>query len=271
MFEKILDKIKRRHTMIEQNRTEQNRTEQNRTEQNLRRELENFKGSWHSPIDLGHGVITAKRHVQRRFARRLRLLQIPKDMTNMRVLDIGTWDGFFAFEFERRGAKVLAIDNWNDDKQFATFMFARKQLGSKVEYKKMDVHDLDPSLVGKFDLVFFAGMLYHLRYPLKVLEKIRSVTEGCLIMETVIMIPFIHEHFPMKAFFPGDEEANASGRSWGISGAATVSWLKEALKSAGFVRIDVKYTSSFRWLYKLIALLKNKPRGRRSIIHAFTE
>ena len=198
-------------------------------------------------------------------------MQIPKDMTNMRVLDIGTWDGFFSFEFERRGAKVLAIDNWNDDRQFRTFLFARKQLGSNVEYRKMDVHDLNPSLVGTFDIVFFAGMLYHLRYPLKVLEAIRSVTDGYLIMETTMMVPFVHENFPMMAFFPGDEEANASGRSWGISGAATISWLREALNSAGFVRSEVKYTSSFRWLYKVIALLKNMPQGRRCIIHAFTK
>jgi len=237
----------------------------------LREELEKLKGSWHSPINLGHGVITAGRKTQRRFARRLRLLQIPKDMTNMRVLDIGTWDGFFAFEFERRGAKVLAIDNWNDEKQLATFLFARKQLNSKVEYRKMDVHDLDQSLVGKFDIVFFAGMLYHLRYPLKVLERIHSVTDGYLILETVIMVPFIHEHFPMMAFYPGDEEGNASGRFWGISGAATISWLKEALKSVGFAKIDVKYTSSSRWLYKIIALLTNRPQGRRGIIHAFTK
>ena len=189
----------------------------------------------------------------------------------MRVLDIGTWDGFFAFEFERRGAKVLAIDNWNDDKQLATFLFARKQLNSKVEYKKMDVHDLDPNLIGKFDIVFFAGMLYHLRYPLKVLEAIRSVTKGYLIIETVMMVPFTHEHFPMMLFFPGDEEANASGRSWGICGAATISWLKEALNSANFDRVEVKYTSSFRWLYKIIAFLTNKPQGRRAILHAFTK
>jgi tRNA (mo5U34)-methyltransferase len=245
--------------------------EQNRTEQSLREELKNLKGIWHSPIDLGYGVITAGKKTQRRFARRLKLMQIPKDMTNMRVLDIGTWDGFFAFEFERRGANVLAIDNWNDDKQFSTFLFAKKQLNSKVEYRKMDAHDVDPNLIGKFDIVFFAGMLYHLRHPLKVLEGIRSVTDGYLILETVMMVPCIHENFPMMAFFPGDEEANASGRRWGICGAATVSWLKEALNSAGFARVEVKYASSFRWLNKIIALLTNKPQGRRVILHAFTK
>jgi hypothetical protein len=90
-------------------------------------------------------------------------------------------------------------------------------------------------------------------------------------METVMMVPFTHEHFPMMAFYPGDEEANASGRSWGICGAATISWLREALNSAGFPRVEVKYTSSFRWVYKIIALLKNRPRGRRIILHAFAE
>lgn len=53
-------------------------------------------------------------------------------------------------------------------------------------------------------------MLYHVRYPLLVLERIRSVTKGVLILETVAMLPFIHERFPMMSFFPGDEEAIVS-------------------------------------------------------------
>ena len=28
----------------------------------------------------------------------------------MRALDVGTWDGFWAFEMERRGAEVTALD-----------------------------------------------------------------------------------------------------------------------------------------------------------------
>src|SRR5437016_1983956 len=31
-------------------------------------------------------------------------------MDGMRALDVGTWDGFWAFEMERRGADVLALD-----------------------------------------------------------------------------------------------------------------------------------------------------------------
>lgn len=242
--------------------------EKNQTAQSLQEELKNLKGTWHSPIDLGHSVVTKGRSTQRRFARRLRLMQIPDDLTNKKVLDIGAWDGFFSFEFERRGAKVLSIDIW-DEAALTNFLFAREKLNSKVEYKRLDVHDLDPSLIGKFDIVFCAGVLYHLRYPLKALERIRSVTKDVLILETAAMLPFTHERFPMIGFFPGDEKAIASGRQWGICAAATISWLKEALYSAGFAEVEVKYTPSMRWWHKFMALITNSPRGGRCILHAF--
>lgn len=237
----------------------------------LKNELKKFGGPWHSPIDLGHGVITNdRRSTQRRFARRLRLQQIPDDLTNKTVLDIGAWDGFFSFEFERRGAKVLSIDIW-DEVALARFLFAREKLNSKVEYKRIDVHDLDPDVIGKFDIVFCAGVLYHLRNPLQALERIRSVTKELLILETVTMVPFTHESFPMIGFFPGDQEAIASGRDWGICAAPTISWSKEALASAGFTKVEVKHTPSMRWWHKFMALLTNSPRGGRGIFHAFPE
>ncbi len=240
------------------------------TAKSLRNELKKLKGDWHSPIDLGHGVVTRGKSAQRRFARRLKLMQIPDDLNNKKVLDIGTWDGFFSFELERRGANVLSIDIWDKDIP-ALFLFAREKLNSKVEYKKMDVHDLNPNLIGKFDMVFCAGVLYHLRYPLIALERIRSVTGGFLIIETVAMIPFIHEKFPMIGFFPGDKKAISSGRPWGISGAATISWLKEALYSAGFARVEVKYLPSMRLWRKFIALITNSPQSGRCIIHAYPD
>ncbi len=65
---------------------------------------------FYSPFDFG-GMVTRPPRVHRRFRRRLRLLRIPADLTGKTVLDIGAYDGFFSFEFERRGAaRVLAID-----------------------------------------------------------------------------------------------------------------------------------------------------------------
>lgn len=41
----------------------------------------------------------------------LKRLELSDDLSGKRVLDIGAWDGFYSFECEKRGAKVLAIDN----------------------------------------------------------------------------------------------------------------------------------------------------------------
>src|SRR5438132_11083780 len=43
---------------------------------------------------------------------RYRVAMVPADFAGMRVLDVGTFDGFYAFLAERRGAeRVVALDN----------------------------------------------------------------------------------------------------------------------------------------------------------------
>jgi tRNA (mo5U34)-methyltransferase len=226
-----------------------------------------IKDRFHSPFDFGGGLVTKPRHVQRRFRRRLRLLRIPDDLSGKTVLDIGAWDGYFSFEFERRGAaRVLAIDTW-DHGALDCFRFAREQLKSKVEFHRMDVHDLNPEQVGSFDLVFCAGVLYHMRNPLLGLERIRSVTRGRLVLETHSLLPAFHEWTPLITFFPGDEEA--SRFRWHHGGYPTRAWLLDALRAVGFGRTEVIYRPSFRWVKKLTALVTNKPQRGRLIVHAF--
>ena len=235
----------------------------------LKRRVHELRHSFHSPMDFGGGLIVKPWHVQRRFNRRLKLLQIPQSLAGMTVLDIGAWDGYFSFEFERRGAKrVLAIDTfaWNGP-GFECFQLAHGHFGSKVEYQRMDAHDLDPAVVGTFDLVFCAGVLYHLRHPLIALEKIRSVTAGRLILETNSLIPALHEWVPQITFFAGDERAHDF--SWHHGGFPTRAWVASALAAAGFARHEFVYTPSFKLYKKLVALATNRPQRGRLIAHAF--
>ena len=63
--------------------------------------------------DTGASALSHEGQIRRRFERRLRLLQIPDDLTGWTVLDLGAWHGYFSFECERRGAdRVLAVDNY---------------------------------------------------------------------------------------------------------------------------------------------------------------
>ena len=137
----------------------------------LKREVSKIR--WWHKIDLGHEVITPGIIDT---SIKLETLQIAENLRGKTVLDIGAWDGFYSFEAERRGARrVLAADSycwggngWGTKKGFD---LARKTLGSKVESLEIDVMDLTPEKVGTFDLVLFLGVLYHMRYPLQVLDE----------------------------------------------------------------------------------------------------
>jgi len=62
---------------------------------------------WYHTIDLGDGLITPGTYDYRRT---LSAFHFPENMSGMRVLDVGSATGFFAFEFERRGARVVSVE-----------------------------------------------------------------------------------------------------------------------------------------------------------------
>lgn len=69
------------------------------------RDLEHYY--WYHTIDLGNGLITPGTYDYRS---NLAAFNFPDDMRGMSVLDIGSATGFFAFEFERRGATVTSVE-----------------------------------------------------------------------------------------------------------------------------------------------------------------
>src|SRR5580704_13120213 len=116
---------------------------------------------------------------------RLGLFGLPEDLRGKRVLDVGAWDGWFSFECERRGAEVVAVDCVELD----TFLEARELLASRVEYLALDVAELSAKRLGRFDIVLFLGVLYHLRHPLLGLEKVVELCTGTALVESFVIAP----------------------------------------------------------------------------------
>jgi tRNA (mo5U34)-methyltransferase len=152
---------------------------------------------WYHTIDLGAGVVTPGWFDLRPI---LDVMPWP-DVAGKRCLDVGTYDGFLAFELERRGAaEVVATDisdhtkwDWPVDiraqgpehlahvagpQKGLGFSIAKDALGSKVEKVEINVYDLDPESVGTFDVVICGSLMLHLRDPLRALAAIRSVCGG---------------------------------------------------------------------------------------------
>jgi tRNA (mo5U34)-methyltransferase len=181
---------------------------------------------WFHTMDLGHGVSTAG-VVDTEY--RLAMLDLPASLSGLTVLDIGAWDGFFSFECERRGAARVVAADWHSwhgpgwgTKQ--GFELAREALGSHVIDVDVDVLDLDPNRLGRFDLVLFLGVLYHLKDPMLGLEKVANLTKGKLILETVVDLVGLRR--PAAAFYPGQELNNDPTNWWGPNPAAVTAMLR---------------------------------------------
>ena len=208
------------------------------------REISQVPFWWHS-IELGCGVITPGHQggaddpwVSHRI---LDILDLPRDLTSKSVLDIGAWDGFFSFEAEKRGAsRILAIDNFyrlkkegkHLDSKIKGFQTAKKILCSNVEYKIMDVYELDPDVVGRFDITLFLGVFYHLKHLLLALERISSVTNDMLVVESYFINKWGNE--PVAQFFEGEELDRDPTNWWGANSAC----IEAMIRSSGFKRVE---------------------------------
>jgi tRNA (mo5U34)-methyltransferase len=145
----------------------------------VRKEVDALK--WHHTIDLGHGIVTPG---QDNSPKKLKRLEFPESFKGKSVLDIGSWDGFFAFEAERRGAdKVLATDSfiWRGGVDWADksgFNLAKRVLNSKVDEKEVDILDISPENVGMHDVVFFSGCTLSHAAPIAVIGKSGQCDQG---------------------------------------------------------------------------------------------
>jgi len=93
----------------------------------------------------------------------------------MRALDVGAWDGAFTFELAKRGAEVTALDLQDPD--VTIFNAARAILNARANYIRGSVYDLVEQTHGKYDIVLFAGVYYHLKNPVLAFQRIREVLE----------------------------------------------------------------------------------------------
>lgn len=133
----------------------------------------------------GEGYKTIKNPTQQKLQR----IHLPDDLQGKTVLDIGCNNGFFSFECEKRGAKVLAIERPNALKSdILGFKTAKRILNSNVEFKFLDIYDEKIKNLGKFDIVLALGLLYHLKSPYIALEIIRNLVKEYAIIETAFLL-----------------------------------------------------------------------------------
>jgi len=173
--------------------------------------------------------------------RALSRVGMPESLDGKRCLDVGTAEGFWAFEMERRGAsEVVAMDlgewarvDWppacasvpqGEMDVIPRFKLAHRALASDVEWIAGSVYDLSPETHGKFDFIFLGSLLAHLSDPVRALAAIRSVLEGELLVNDVVSLPLTL----LQLRRPAARLAEAQHPVWWIPNVAGLQRLAEA-------------------------------------------
>ena len=262
----------------------------------LRAQFETDRGSydwprldrflWYHAVELPGGIVTPG-HFDLRSS--TEPLSLPEDLTGQTVLDVGSATGFFAFEFERRGARVASVElpsmaEWDmppgPDRELTLtelrrqhgvetneelfechldgpFRFCHAALGSQVERYYSSIYNLRPEVVGDrtYDVVFLGDILVHLFSPLGALAAASTVCARRLVISQIVDDSPSSE--PLLRYIGGGLRSGDS-RSWWIPNRQC---LADMLHRLGFASVD------FLGGYTVI----ERPSGEvsyRTVVHA---
>jgi tRNA (mo5U34)-methyltransferase len=262
-------------------------------------------GAWFHSIDLGGGIVTPGVKSRQTLERELAALRLP-DLRGRSVLDIGAWDGFFAFACERAGAeRVVALDHfawavdWSRQPGYIAecrrrgerplpyrevpelwrpgelpgkrgFDLARRALGSGVEPVVGDFLEMDAGVLGRFDVVLLLGVLYHLESPLEGLRHAAAHTGDLLVVETEAVVAPGLEDRAICEFFWSDRLAEDPTNWWSFNERAIL----DLCLAAGLRRAErvAPRRSAARRLARRARRaawrLGRRPHRGRAVVHA---
>lgn len=174
----------------------------------------------------------------------------PKDFNGKYVLDVGTYDGLFAFEAEKRGAEdITAIDlyQYSNDILEANlpFQLAKRVLNSNVTFmfdRLETFHNINRYT--KFDIILHYGILYHIKNPLQHIEMLMDLANdgGTILLETAISktttVPSLEyrpgfDEDPTNYFYPNKE------------------WVELAFKQSGAKSVECFYNDGIRATFRI--------------------
>lgn len=239
------------------------------TEQSRRSAVDSVDYWFHS-IDVGDGIVTPGAKPFHVLKTDWDALALP-NLAGRSVLDIGAWDGWCSFAAEESGAsRVVALDHyvWSLDfpkfRQYvdeqhargervadattvpqawrpdllpgkAGFDTAHRLRNSSVEDVVLDfaADDLEP--IGRFDVVLFLGVLYHLADPIGALRRLFSVTGDLAVILTHALRVGGFEDRAFAECYPHDEFAGDPTNWWVPNMRALTGWCE----AAGFTEVEV--------------------------------
>lgn len=206
---------------------------------------------------------------------RYRIPSLPEDFSGISVLDVGTFDGFYSFLAEARGARrVVAVDNeqyraWVNSRWGVEldggegFRAIRGLLSSEVEYLRLDAFELD-QLEERFNFIFCFGILHRVENPLGLLKVLRRrlAPGGRVLLETYGVEDRGLEPFSAVHVCERGEVYNRDDYVyWGFTGEG----LDHLAHHAGFDGFEPHRTPVIDGHPRIIGALRARDRVRRRL------
>jgi SAM-dependent methyltransferase len=108
------------------------------------------------------------------------LLELRPSLDLQTAVDVGCGIGYFSGMLQSLGLRVTATDGRKENSEEA----ARRNPG--ISFEHYDAEDPALRTLGRFDLVFCFGLLYHLQNPLLAMGHLHAMTGKLLLVESVI-------------------------------------------------------------------------------------
>jgi SAM-dependent methyltransferase len=104
-----------------------------------------------------------------------------KDKLNLlTAIDVGCGLGYFSGLLDSLGLEVTAVDGREENVEECRRRFP------KIAFHWCSVEDPSILRLGKFDLVFCFGLLYHLENPFLAIRHLKAMTRRCVFVEGLI-------------------------------------------------------------------------------------
>jgi tRNA (mo5U34)-methyltransferase len=109
----------------------------------------------------------------------------------------------------------------------------------------MSVYDVREDHLGRFDVIFFFGTIYHLRHPLLALDLLSAVCDREIYVESAILDDYsphrggLNQGYSggqmVMEFYPDNQLAKNSTNWW----SPTLHCLGHMARAAGFGKVDI--------------------------------
>lgn len=159
-----------------------------KTREEVEREMQSL-GWWYQHFAFPNGVRTGTGQEPGYDAEtRWNLIKpyVPEDLKGKTVLDLGGNCGYFSIQMKLRGAaRCVLVDPFVEFIRQADF--SAKQFEVQLELVNQDAHLYCLTTEERFDYVLFLGLLYHLKYPGLVLDRLAEMTKQRIYIQSNVI------------------------------------------------------------------------------------